>query len=369
MCVIESPNDQRSFGLRTRNVFLDTQVYRSHAHNLRTKVMELLRNYVADGIFLLHITDVTLREVRRQIHTMEREVTSRANKVSRELARWNTRYRSFHDHLPALESLSVPPDPSSAYLEFERTLCHDWNARKHRAAELTIGPVLDQYFERRPPFDEEGSKEFPDAFALLVLESWCIQTQEYIYIVSKDEAVQRAAAGSDWLISVDSLDYLLSLVAEASSSDMAKVISTAFNEPSLVKNLEDALSDQVGELGGVYDGEREDGEVLGMELAELVEIKDVTVVRVDQALDACVADVRMLITAEINYTDVSDAIWDSEDGRYYGAESVDTEIQDTVGARIFVELKRDGDDITLDSAQFLTVELTISDDFDPEYPY
>ena len=52
-----------------------------------------------------------------------------------------------------------------------------------------------------------------------------------------------------------------------------------------------------------------------MELVELVEIKDVTVVRVDQARDACVADVRMLITAEINYTDVSDAIWDSEDGR------------------------------------------------------
>lgn len=365
----ETPSDQHSFGLRTRNVFLDTELYRSHAHNLRTKMMKLLGNYVADGIFLLHVTDVTLREVRRQISTMEREMTNRANKVSKELAIWNTRYRSDHHHLPVPDRLSETSDPSRAYLDFERTLCHDWNAKKHRAADLSIGSVLDQYFERRAPFDREGSKEFPDAIALLVLEKWCLQTQECIYIVSKDKAVQRAAAGSDWFISVNSLDCLFSLVAEAGNSDMAKMISIAFNEPPLVKDLEDALSCKIGDVGGVYDGERDDGEVLGMELVELVEIEDVTVVRVDQALDACVADVRMLITAEINYTDVSDAIWDSEDGRYYGGESVETEIQDTVGAKIFVELKRNGDDITLVSVQFLTPEVTVSDDFDPEYPF
>ena len=106
-----------------------------------------------------------------------------------------------------------------------------------------------------------------------------------------------------------------------------------------------------------------------MELVELVEIENVTVVRVDQAQDACVADVRILITAEINYTDLSDAIWDSEDGRYYGGRSLVTEIQDTVAAKIFVELKRDGDDITLTTVQFLTPDLTVSDVFDEEYLY
>ena len=365
----ETPSDKHSFGLRTRNVFLDTEFYRSSAHNLRTKMMKVLGNYVTDGIFYLHITDVTLREVRNQISTMEREMTNRANKVAKELAKWNNRYRSDHHHLPVPDPLSEPSDPSRAYLDFEQILCHDWKAHKHRAADLSIGPVLDQYFGRRAPFDKKRSKEFPDAITLLVLENWCLQTQERIYIVSKDKAVQRAAAESDWLMPVDSLDCLLGLVAEASSSDIAKTLSIAFNEASLVKDLEDALSHQIGELGGVYDGERDDGEVLGMELVELVEIEDVTVVRVDQAQDACVADVRILITAEINYTDLSDAIWDSEDGRFLGGESVVTEIQDTVAAKIFVELKREEDGVTLASVQFLTQDLTVSDDFDHEYPY
>ena len=56
-------------------------------------------------------------------------------------------------------------------------------------------------------------------------------------------------------------------------------------------------------------------------------------------------------------------------GAYYGAESVDTEIQDTVAAKIFVELKREEDGVTLASVQFLTQDLTVSDDFDHEYPY
>ena len=332
-------------------------------------MMKVLGNYVAEGIFLLHITDVTLREVRSQISTMEREMTNRANKIAKELAIWNNRYRSDHHRLPVPDPLSEPSDPSRAYLDFEWTLCHDWNAHKHRAADLSIGLVLDQYFGRKAPFDKEGSKEFPDAIALLALENWCVRNQERIYIVSKDKAVQRAAAGSDWLISVDSLDRLLGLVAEANESEIAKTISIAFNEPPLVKDLEDGLSYQIGEVGGVYDGERDDGEVIGMEIVELVEIEDVTVVRVDQAQDTCVAVVRLLITAEINYTDLSDAIWDGEDGRYYGERSVITEIQDTVAAKIYVELKRDGDDITLASVQFLTQDLTVSDDFDDEYPY
>ena len=80
-------------GLETRNIFLDTEVFRSYGHNLNAKTMRVLGGYVADGIFVLHTTDVTLREVSHQIGAMERELTNRANKVAKELTRWNDRYR------------------------------------------------------------------------------------------------------------------------------------------------------------------------------------------------------------------------------------------------------------------------------------
>ena len=171
---------------------------------------------------------------------------------------------------------------------------HDWKAHKHRAANLSIGPVLDRYFNRQAPFDKEGSKEFPDAIALLALENWCVSTHERIYVVSKDKAVLRAADESAHLIAIDSLDRLLALVASAEDHDIAETVSAAFEEPPLLNELQDTLSANIGWVGGIYDGDKHDGDVLGMEIVELEEIEDVAILRVDHDQVVCVAHVKLL---------------------------------------------------------------------------
>ena len=367
--MIETCNDEQPAGLETRNIFLDTEVFRSYGHNLNAKTMKILGGYVADGIFVLHTTDVTLREVSRQIGAMERELTNHPNKVAKELTRWNDRYRFDLHRLPVPDPLSEPADPSRAYHDFEWTVRREWNAREHCAADLSMSPVLDQYFNRQAPFDIEGSKEFPDAIALLALETWCARTQERTYVVSKDKAVRRAADESDHLIAVDSLDRLLAKVASADGHDMSATVSAALDDPPLLDELQDTLTAAIGQVGGLYDGDRHDGEVLAIEIVELEEIENVTVLRVEHDQVACVADVRLRVSAEIDYTDLSEAMWDSEDKRYYGGKSVVAEIEETVSAKILVELARDGQDFTLSSAQFVTQDLTVSDFVDDGYPY
>ena len=106
-----------------------------------------------------------------------------------------------------------------------------------------------------------------------------------------------------------------------------------------------------------------------MEIDELDGMEDVTVLRVEQDQVVCVAHVKLLVSAEIVYTDLSDAIWDREDQRYFGGKSVASEIQDSVVAKVFVELARYGEELTLSSAQFLTRDLMVTDDFSDGYPY
>ena len=216
---------------------------------LNAKLMKVLGGYIADGIFVLHVTDVTLREVSRQLAGMERELTSRANKVAKDLREWNTRYRLDQHRLPVPECLNGPSHPSQAYGDIEWTVRHDWQAKEHKAANLSIGPVLDRYFTGKPPFDTKGSKEFPDAIALLALENWCASTLERIYVVSKDRAVLRAADESEHLIGIGSLDRLLALVASAEGHDMADTVLAALEEPQLLNELRDSLSANIG-LGG-----------------------------------------------------------------------------------------------------------------------
>ena len=355
-------------GLETRNIFLDTEVFRSHGHNLNAKPMKVLGRYIADGVFVLHTTEVTLLEVRRQLGEMERELTNRANKVAKQLKGWNSRYRSDQHRLPVPDRLGGPDEPSGAYCDFEWIVRHDWHAMEHPTSGLSIGPVLDRYFKRQAPFHTEGSKEFPDAFALLALEQWCVAKQERIYVVSKDTGVLRAADESDHLIGIESLDCLLALVPSAQDHEIANTVAAAFEERSFLNEVRDRLSSDTDWLGGLYDGDKHDGEVVAMEIVELEESEDVTIVRVEQDQVSCVAHVKLLISAEISYTDLSFAIWDSEDNRYHGGESAVTEIQDSVTAKIFVELAR-ADGLPLSSAQFLTQDLTVTDFVDDGYPY
>jgi len=57
-------------GLKTRLVFLDREVYRRYGHNLSDKVLQRLLQMTKDHISTLHITDITLEEIKRQLGDM-----------------------------------------------------------------------------------------------------------------------------------------------------------------------------------------------------------------------------------------------------------------------------------------------------------
>ncbi len=365
----DAGNDEHPVGLETRNIFLDAEVFRSNGHNLSTQMMKVLGDYLTDGVLVLHTTDVTLREISRQICAMESKLTNRHNKVVRDLTRWNNRYRSAHHHLPVPDPLSEPTQPSSAYQDFARRLRLDWNAHEHSSVDLPIGLVLDQYFGGQAPFDEEGSKEFPDAIALLALQAWCASARESMYVVSRDKAVQRAAKERDHLVAIESLDHLFALITEAEGHDIAETIWATFHEASLLDELQDTLSEQIDWVDVCYHGDKFEADILAMEIEEIEEIEDLTVLRVDQDSVSCLARVQLLVSAEIDYQDVSTAIWDSEYRGYSGVEYGVTEIQDRITTSIFVQLKRDGQDVMLSSAQFSARELTVTDDFEDIFSY
>ena len=70
-------------GLQTRHVFLDIEVYRRYGHNLHGEVLQRLLQLTKDHISTLHITDITLAEIKRQLGDMAAEVAQAVNKPNR----------------------------------------------------------------------------------------------------------------------------------------------------------------------------------------------------------------------------------------------------------------------------------------------
>jgi hypothetical protein len=74
--------------LASRHIFLDTQVYRALGHNPANRAMTLLKEQVTSHRVVLHTTDITLAEVRRQIRerVLARQRELRA--IEKDLTRW-----------------------------------------------------------------------------------------------------------------------------------------------------------------------------------------------------------------------------------------------------------------------------------------
>ena len=76
---------------------------------------------------------------------------------------------------------------------------------------VTHAEILRRYFAPEPPFSAKDRKksEFPDALALLSLESWAVDNKTLVLVVSRDGDWQTFAESSKHLVCIPDLDQAL----------------------------------------------------------------------------------------------------------------------------------------------------------------
>lgn len=76
--------------------------------------------------------------------------------------------------------------------------------------DASINAVVDRYFSGEPPFQGRGNKnEFPDAIALLSIESWAMSNQIRVLAISKDKQWKSFASRSEWIHVEENLKKIL----------------------------------------------------------------------------------------------------------------------------------------------------------------
>jgi hypothetical protein len=74
--------------LLTRHVFLDTQVYRALGHNQGNPALATLKEQIEAHHVVLHTTDITLLEIRRQICELVQAHQRELGKIEKDFNRW-----------------------------------------------------------------------------------------------------------------------------------------------------------------------------------------------------------------------------------------------------------------------------------------
>lgn len=335
---MSKPPKVSELGLKTNHVFLDTDVYRRYGHNLDDKVLQTLLRLTTDHVCTLHITDITKAEIRRQLGEMAAEVATAANKSNKQLRHWRA-VRSLTKPVP-----KTPDDVSAANLaqeavqQFNYAMTIGWKPTEHKAMAVPADRIFRSYFRREPPFDKADSKEFPDAFIIAALDQWCEQNKAKMYVITRDKAMIRAVEMTDTLLPLHTLEDFLALFIN-DPKVLAKVDGILKAQWSTV---EEGVRDQIGNLGTVYTGDLDDGEVVEHEVADgQMQLAYCDVISVSDEQIVVVAKVEVPVTYEVQYLDTNTGWWDSEDKEFVGSDkAVQTiEMETTLSLLIAIEPK------------------------------
>lgn len=108
---------------------------------------------------------------------------------------------------------------------------------------VLIGGLIQKYFNAEPPFSKTGKKknEFPDAIALMSLETWANEEQTKIIVVTADNDWKSFCKGSERLIAVDDFAGALGLFQLQNADDICKYLSEKYKRGEL-DNVKEAIS-------------------------------------------------------------------------------------------------------------------------------
>lgn len=350
-----APRKQRteSGPLETRHVFLDTEVYHKLKHNPANRALTLLTEHVAAHRLALHVTDITLAEIKRQIAEEIDKARAALSRVERDLRRWRITDTAI-GQVPDLTAATA----DGLFGALRRFLETDCRARSHDALAFPAAEVFADYFDRKPPFDK-GDKEFPDSFMIKTLDAWCAANGERMYVVTMDAAMQRHVEASPNLILLPTIEDILGAAsATAQPDDAAEVIADELlNGPNFDYNLEQAIVSHEDDLVVDYRGELPEGEVTAVSFEGVIHFLDYRIVARTGTRLSLLMSVDAEIAAAVAYEDRSLAMYDREDDVWIGADWETTEVKDDIKLEMFVELEIPGGRIV--TSELLRTEYSI----------
>ena len=179
-----------------------------------------------------------------------------------------------------------------------------------------ISSIVDNYFNKKPPFSEGKKHEFPDAFILESLLSWAKHKHAHVYVLSTDGDMESFCKDSGgWLTHANDLDKFINLVLtnEEELADLSKFAEKQFN--TLLKKIKEALEEKINDIEYTTVGYDIDDEVDDTEAYDL-HILEINIIKADREYAEFSLAIKFTVEAWHRLTDYDRSAWDQEDKKY-----------------------------------------------------
>lgn len=342
--------------LETRHIFIDTSIFVGANFHYESSTFKQLSTLAIENYLSIYLTPITVREVKAKIQDRVQDAHRAVQKCKQEAM--VLRHFPNDTFRGLFTDVDVKTVAETLIKQFENFISNT-RATTIPVNGTSVDQVFERYFSSLPPFGAGKKKnEFPDAFALSALNEWCTTKSEKIYVISTDGDMARACEGHKALISLNSLEALLNLVAR-DNKILAAFAESAFQhlQPEITKRI----TVEFKSLGFMVDDE--DGEVESVE-AKAINIDERYLIYVTDRNADFRLEVSLDYSADVTYYDPDSGIYDPEEGVMLYRETIDETLERTVELALDLQISflRIGEpwSARLDSVRFDTSDVYVS---------
>lgn len=341
------------------SIFLDTNIFIEAKYDFSSNgIFSTLIKYIKNGKIILYISDIVVNEVKKHINE---DVVSLSN-IYKD-ARKNA-LKKFSSNI--LENTSIASlftiidkkDLKKEMIMLFENFLRESNVHKIDNSDVDCNQIIADYFLGNPPFELKDSKkyEFPDAIMAAKLKS-LFSLENPIYIISNDSGFRGSFKAEQGFNTFESLKEVFNLINKESKiyNELTSFIRLEHTQKLLDEKITDNLYNTDININGIdYDRK---GLIEGYEY-DSVDITDVSQVgyelhSVDNIMEttvnitiSCIA----VIQAVCTYLDLSNSVWDSEEGDYIYATwgKVEETHHPTFDCEVAFEIKQEGEKINFE---------------------
>ncbi|WP_143961315.1 PIN domain-containing protein [Litoribacter populi] len=312
--------------IETNKIFLDTSIFIKENFFAGEKLKAFFKHAKISNIELI-ITPITLNECLANIEKSSSDANSSLKKIFKDL---DTKCKILKNvvSLSSLFNLSdeFKYDEEVNVLKEQFVKQVDDHFTNIPINSEVTSKVINDYFNSKPPFKDLKKKhEFPDAFVLNSLDTWCKRIKEKIYVVTGDEDL--ISFESKYLIPVTKYDKLL------------EQVSFTFSDANMLPKVHDLLEEKEKEIVDKIieeftfefpmDGfDNRNGYEYDVHILDKVEgyISEHFVLYFSDNTVSIELTVPINYSADVSYEDTSTGWYDKEDDIWYNVEKIETKI-------------------------------------------
>ena len=191
-----------------RGISLDTNIFHKLGYDLDVATLRKLDQFKETNISVI-FSEIIVREVKKHISEKAEETrTNLTSSLRKHQKRWNAGF----DFEQVSRTVGIDGDPvelaSNQVSEFVDQVGASIVPVN---GNVDIDDLTSRYFDTKAPFENNAKKkaEFPDAMALLSLETWAMRHGGFVLLVSDDSGWQKFAEKSERLICLKSIEVAL----------------------------------------------------------------------------------------------------------------------------------------------------------------